>query len=68
MFIVKPNELRRQKDAYNAKFQRRLDLLNNSGVGAKPCRVKHPQQLYACSCTTMRNYLQSTLDAGEVSG
>ena len=32
MFIFKPNELRRQKDAYNAKFQRRLDLFNNSLV------------------------------------
>jgi len=28
----------------------------DSGVGAKPRRVKHPQQLYACSCATMRTW------------
>jgi hypothetical protein len=26
------------------------------GVGTKPRRTKHPQQQYACSCTTMRTF------------
>ena len=62
MFIDDLNELRRQKDAYNAEFQRRMDAFVG-GVGAKPRRVKFPQQLYACSCTTMRTWKEDIISS-----
>ena len=55
MFIVNINELRRQKEEYNVEFQRRMEVFER-GVGTKPHRVKHPGQLYACSCPTMRTW------------
>jgi hypothetical protein len=55
MIVIDPNDLQRQKDEYNIEFQRRMEVFE-SGVGTKPRRVKHPEQLYACSCPTMRTW------------
>jgi len=35
MFIVDINELQRQKEEYNVKFQRRMEVFER-GVGTKP--------------------------------
>jgi hypothetical protein len=55
MFLIDVDELRRQKDSYNYDFERRMAVFEG-GVGTKLRRTKHPQQQYACSCTTMRTY------------
>ena len=55
MFLINVNELRRQKDSFNSEFERRMAEFEG-GVGKKPRRTKHPQQQYACSCTTMRTF------------
>ncbi len=55
MFLINVNELRRQKDSFNSEFERRMAEFEG-GVGKKPRRTKHPQEQYACSCTTMRTF------------
>ena len=55
MFIVAVDDLRRQKEAFNAKFGRRMTNFEG-GSGKKPRRTKFPQQKYACCCPTMRTY------------
>jgi hypothetical protein len=55
MFLIDVDELRWQKDSYNYDFERRMAVFEG-GVGTKPRRTKHPQQQYACSCTTMCTY------------
>ena len=55
MFLINVDELRRQKDSFNSEFERRMAEFEG-GVGKKPRRTKHPQQQYACSCTTMRTF------------
>jgi len=44
MIIIDPTDLRQQKDEYNIEFQGRMEVFER-GVGTKPLRVKHPEQL-----------------------
>jgi hypothetical protein len=57
MFIIDVDDLRRQKRAFNSKFEQRMKEFNKGdGTTKKPWRIKFPLQQYACCCPTMRTY------------
>ncbi len=57
MFLIDVNNLRRQKSAFNSKFEQRMKKFNEGDRTAKkPWRTKFPQQQYAYCWPKMRTY------------
>jgi hypothetical protein len=45
MFITAANDLRRQKAAFDAKFEKRMkEYTKGDEITKKPCQTKYPQQ------------------------
>ncbi len=58
IFLIDADDLRRQKAAFTAEYQRKLKLFEEGDgtTAKKPRKTNFPQQQYACSCHTMRMY------------